>query len=143
MKAFMIIIFAAFTTLTVAQSKATANHISKEIAALNSNDKDTEKKAFVFPAYQGGKKALSTYIAQNLDYPDLAKENGIEGMVIIEFYIAEDGSIEKVGVDKSLGFGCDEAALNVVKHMPSWSPAQLRGKNITKKMKKPIYFSLR
>lgn len=143
MKAFMIILFAAFTTVSFAQSKANANNISKEVAALKTDDKNTKSNAFVFPAYQGGKKALSKYIAQNLDYPDLAKENGIEGVVVIEFYIAEDGSIEKASVDKSLGFGCDEAALDVVENMTYWSPAQFKGQSITKRMKLPITFSLR
>jgi TonB family protein len=143
MKAFMIIVFAAFTTVSFAQSKATTNNISKEVAALKTNDKNTEDNALVYPSFQGGQLAMSDYLSQNLKYPYFAKENGVEGTVVVQFYVRPDGSIEKASIKKSLGYGCDEAALKVVENMPSWIPAQFKGQSITKKIKLPISFSLR
>ena len=145
MKASIIIaIFVATSTISFAQSKAIASDITNTSTAKTiKNNKEADDNAFILPAFPEGKKALFRYIAHNLNYPDLAKENGVEGVVIVQFYIDEEGKITNASVDKGIGFGCDKAALEVVQNMPYWAPARFKGKNIAKRMKLPITFALR
>ena len=74
-----------------------------------------------------GKDALQKYIWKHQIYPDLAKEYGIEGVVRVSFKVATDGHIGDIHVVKSLGFGCDEAAIKLIQQMPNWESAQLNG----------------
>lgn len=81
------------------------------------------------PTYPGGTKALIQFLSDNVKYPEVAKKNGIQGRVIVQFVVAADGSIDKAkvirsGGDKSL----DKEAVRVIKAMPNWKPGTVRGK---------------
>ena len=85
---------------------------------------------------------VMTYIGNNLEYPDEAKKNKIEGKVIVKFMVNEVGAISNVEVVKGIGYGCDKEAVRLVKEMPSWQPYVLDGIP-TKDIKKlPIVFWL-
>lgn len=74
-------------------------------------DKHFLKKAF----YPGGREALRAFIKKELRYPDQAREAGIEGTVQLRLTIDHSGLVQKVGIIKHLGHGCDEEAIRVVK----------------------------
>ena len=95
------------------------------------------------PEFPGGTEGLSKYFADNLRYPEKAKKEGIEGMVVVRFTVMEDGSIVNVEVAHGLGGGCDEEAVRVVKAMPKWKPAIKDGKPAVVQYALPITFKLK
>lgn len=104
-----------------------------------SSDSMLEQRA----QFPGGDEALYLYISKNLVYPALAVENNVSGKVIVEFIINKDGYVEDIRtISPKLGFGLEEAAINVVKTMPKWEPAYLSGKPVKIKYRLPINFSL-
>jgi TonB family protein len=73
------------------------------------------KKHFLnLPKYIGGSQALKEFISHSLSYPPGALENGIEGSVIVEYEISDEGVVLNPRVIKGLGHGCDEEAMRVV-----------------------------
>ncbi len=85
---------------------------------------------------------LNTYLFRNLKYPSFARENNIEGRVIVEFIINEDGSITEAKIIKGIGGGCDEEALRVIKNMPGWKAGMHNGKFVKVYFVLPIVFKL-
>jgi TonB family protein len=112
----------------------------------------TEKKAEVskevfkvveqMPAYPEGQGALLEFLAKNINYPTVAKENGVEGMVVVQYVIEKDGSISNAKVVKGIGAGCDEEALRVVNAMPNWIAGKQRGQAVAVRFNLPIRFKL-
>ncbi len=96
-----------------------------------------------YPEFPGGEDAMQTFLQSNLPYPELARENGAEGTVVLRLHITEYGSIETAEVVQSVGFGCDRAALAVVDLMPKWTPAQQGPYAIETNYYLPIAFRLR
>ena len=94
------------------------------------------------PEFPGGEQALYKFIRDNVKYPSLARETGIEGTVYIQFVVEPDGRVSNVKVVRSVGGGCDEEAVRVVKAMPKWKPGSQRGKNVRVSFTLPIKFSL-
>lgn len=82
----------------------------------------------LMPQYHGGKDSMQAFIKRNTRYPPEARKHNISGIVQVDFRVTKDGKIKRVHVFKSLGYGCDEEALRVVKRMPLWSPAMM-GRN--------------
>lgn len=71
----------------------------------------------------GGIKAYDNYLEANLRYPQAAIENNVKGKVTVEFIVGIDGTLDQFKVTRSLGFGCDEEVLRLVKEGPGWSPS--------------------
>ena len=94
------------------------------------------------PEFPGGDKALYEFLAKNIKYPAVAKDNGIEGKVYIKFVVNEDGSVSQAQDVRGIGGGCDEEALRVVKDMPKWKAGKQRGKNVKVWYTLPVYFKL-
>ena len=83
------------------------------------------------------KSKLAKYIRRNLEYPEEAQLYGIKGTVIVAFKISSDGSISDTAIkNNGLGYGCNEAALDLVLSMPNWIPAKQDGKPIS------VYYEL-
>jgi periplasmic protein TonB len=89
-------------------------------------------KVDVMPEFPGGMKELGKYVdgKNNHYYPKEARKNKIEGKVMIQFIINEDGTPSDFKVVKGIGYGCDEAALEAFKKMPKWTPATVNGKPV-------------
>lgn len=83
--------------------------------------------AIVPPAYPGGKEAMNTYIAENMKYPAMAKQNGIEGVVSVVFTVKADGSIGNIKIKRMVDPDLESEAIRLVKGMPSWQPATDNG----------------
>ena len=82
------------------------------------------------------------YIYENLKYPGLARENGIEGTVVVQYKIGKDGKIYDVVVTRDIGQGCGEEAARIVRSMPNWIPGMQRGKPVAVLFTLPIKFML-
>lgn len=91
-------------------------------------------------------KKMLAYIYGNLKYPAIARENGIEGQVVIQFVVAKDGSIEDIKLVRDLEGGCGDAALKVVRGMNNlpqkWTPGKQRGRAVKVKFTLPVKFKL-
>lgn len=109
-------------------------------------DLEAEEKIFVFledqPEYPGGDEARIKFIANNIEYPEIAKESGVQGTVYLTFVVEKDGSISNVRVLRGIGAGCDEEAIRVVKNMPNWKPGKQRGRSVRAQFNMPIKFIL-
>lgn len=100
--------------------------------------------ADVSPEFEGGLAALSRFIAQNISYPELAKEMGKEGKVYISFVVDEKGQVERVKVARGIGGGCDEEAIRVVSMLPKFkSPGKMNGRAVKVLFNLPIVFKLK
>jgi periplasmic protein TonB len=94
------------------------------------------------PAYPGGEAELYKFLAENIKYPQMAKESGIQGRVFVTFVVERDGSVTDVRVLRGIGGGCDEEAIRVVQNMPKWTPGKQRGKSVRVQYNLPVKFTL-
>lgn len=104
---------------------------------VNEIDKVDEK-----PSFPGVESAMKSYLNSNVKYPDVAQENGVQGRVIVESIIEKDGSMSDVKVIRSVDPSLDREALRVVKAMPKWTPAKLKGIPVRTKCTTPVVFRL-
>lgn len=99
--------------------------------------------AEVAPSYDGGQGAIEGYITNNLEYPQDAIDNGIEGTVNIQFGVDENGNISSVKtLGPKLGYGLEDEAIKVVSNMPKWRPGTIKGKKVKTLMVLPITYRL-
>lgn len=94
------------------------------------------------PAYPGGEAARIRYLSENINYPQMARESGIQGTVYVTFVVERNGNVTDVRVLRGIGGGCDEEAVRVIKSMPKWSPGKQRGKPVRVQFTMPIKFTL-
>ncbi len=94
------------------------------------------------PVFPGGDAALFKYIAENIKYPAIAKENGTQGKVVLSFLISKTGQISNVQVLRGVGGGCDQEAIRVVNNMPDWSPGKHNGVPVNVRYTLPVSFKL-
>jgi protein TonB len=95
-----------------------------------------------YPEYPGGEQAMIRFIRENIQYPELAYSHGHEGTVLLEFIVDRKGAVDQIKVLKSIGLGCDKAAVAVFKKMPRWQPAVQGGRAIAVRYITPVKFSL-
>lgn len=94
------------------------------------------------PEFPGGMEALYKYLGESIKYPQLAKENNIEGKVYVTFVVEKDGSIANPRILRDIGGGCGNEAIRVVKAMPKWKAGKQRGKNVRVQFNLPVSFKL-
>jgi len=94
------------------------------------------------PSFPGGDAERNKFLAENIVYPQLAMESGIQGTVYMSFIVNTDGKIADVKIIRGIGGGCDEEALRVVKLMPNWKPGRQNGKTVRTLFNMPVYFKL-
>ncbi len=94
------------------------------------------------PEYPGGEIARMKYLADNIKYPTMARESGIQGRVYVTFVVERDGSVTDVRVLRGIGGGCDEEAIRVVTNMPKWIPGRQRNKPVRVQFNLPVRFTL-
>lgn len=104
------------------------------------SEEDVVTFAEQMPEFNG---ELFEYLAKNIKYPTEAKENKIEGKVLVEFIVEKDGSISNTKIVKKAGYGFDEETLRVIKAMPNWKPGKQNGKPVRVSYTLPIRFSLK
>lgn len=79
------------------------------------------------PEFPGGDAALQKFLNENVKYPDVAKENGVEGIVVVGFLVNVEGSLQDAKVLKFVDPDLEKEALRVVSIMPAWIPAEKDG----------------
>ena len=94
------------------------------------------------PSFPGGQEGLFAYLSKNIRYPAVAEENGIQGRVIVAFFVGKDGSINNVRVVKGVDKSLDNEAIRVVKSMPRWLPGRANGEPVAVKYTVPVTFKL-
>ncbi|MGM9705836.1 MAG: energy transducer TonB [Prevotella sp.] len=94
------------------------------------------------PAFPGGDGELMKYLKDNMKYPPIAAENGVQGRVVVGFVVERDGSITDVRIEKSIDPSLDREAERVVKGMPRWIPGKQNGSPVRVKYRVPVTFRL-
>ncbi|MBR9922329.1 MAG: energy transducer TonB [Bacteroidetes bacterium] len=87
-------------------------------------------------------RKMLEFLYSEVDYPKLAREAGIEGMVIVSFVVEEDGSLTNLEVLRDIGAGCGAEAARAVKAMPKWIPGKQQGKPVRVQFRLPVKFRL-
>ena len=113
-----------------------------ESAPLDANTDEVFKVVEVDPEFPGGEEALYKYLAENIKYPVMAKNNKIEGRVYITFVIEKDGTVSDAKVLRSVNEELDAEALRVINAMPKWKPGTQRGVPVRVQYNIPISFKL-
>jgi TonB family protein len=95
------------------------------------------------PMFPGGDVALLEYIAKNIMYPENAKEQNVQGKVIIRFCVKSDGGVSMASVLKGVSPDLDAEAIRVVTSLPAFKPGKQGGKAVPVWYMVPISFTLR
>jgi len=118
---------------------------AKEVIA-DEKPKEEETKVFdvveQMPEFPGGQAALLKWISDNIKYPAIAEENGIQGRVVCTFVVERDGSVTDVQVARSIDPSLDKEAVRVLKKMPKWIPGKQNGSAVRVKYTVPVTFRL-
>ncbi len=88
-------------------------------------------------------QALNKHCREQMEYPQEAADNGIEGMVQTRFVIDEEGKVTNVQVVEGIGYGCDEEAVRLIGSLPAWTPGKQGGVPVKVQMEIPVHFKLR
>ena len=124
-----------------------SNKTNAQSTSINNDEMDDEDVVFVIvekmPEFPGGQQALWNFLANNVKYPVIAQESGIQGRAVCQFIVNRDGSITDVEVVKSAGDpSLDKEAVRVMKLMPKWKPGIQNGKIVRVKYTLPVNFRL-
>ena len=119
---------------------------AKEEIAQPEPPKEEENKVFDVveenPSFPGGQAALMQWLHENIKYPVIAAENGIEGRVIVQFIVSKTGSISDVRVVRGVDPSLDKEAVRVVSNMPNWTPGRQNGTTVNVRFTLPVTFRL-
>ncbi len=94
------------------------------------------------PEFPGGDLELRKYIAANVIYPEIAKENGIQGKVYVQFVVNQRGEVEQVKIARGVDPALDKEAVRIIQSLPKWKPGSQRGKPVKVSYTVPINFQL-
>ena len=94
------------------------------------------------PQFPGGEAALMKYLSQNINYPQVAMENGIQGRVIVQFVVTKNGTVGEVKVIRSVDRDLDKEAIRLCKSLPKFIPGKMNGQEVNVWYTLPITFKL-
>ena len=113
-------------------------------------DEVVEEEAIPFqlveekPSFQGGDaNQFSKWVNSRLEYPEIAKENGVQGRVTLQFTVEKDGTVTKVKVLRGVDPSLDKEAVRVVSMSPKWKPGKQRDRAVPVTYTFPVIFQLR
>ncbi|HUX97714.1 MAG TPA: energy transducer TonB [Bacteroidales bacterium] len=110
-------------------------------------EEDPEATPFVvveeMPMFPGGDIELLKYIADHTNYPEIAKENNIQGRVIVRFCVTSKGGVNQVSILKGVDPELDKEAIRVVNSLPAFKPGKQGGKPVPVWYMVPITFTLK
>ena len=138
------------TAISIADIKGTDDIHGKDIADIREVVKEPVKevKQEIYhsveqmPQFPGGDKELMKYLRDNMQYPQAALENNIQGRVIVQFVVGKDGSVSDVQVLAGLDRLCDREAVRVVESMPKWIPGKHNGVSVPVYYRVPVTFKI-
>jgi TonB family protein len=111
-----------------------------EVVVTGNAIKEEDDKTFNLAEPKGGKDAYTKYLQQKLVYPEQALKNEVEGRVTIQFTVDDNGNLSDFKVLNSLGFGCDDEAIRLIREGPAWSPSKKNDKAVTEEVKVSLKF---
>ena len=105
-----------------------------------------QPKVFTFveqpPTFPGGDEELMKFLRKNINYPQMERDNDIQGKVLLRFVVLEDGSVSEVQVLRPVSPGLDKEAMRVVKMLPKFNPGKQQGKAVKVYFNLPVVFRL-
>ncbi len=118
------------------------------IEAVKDEEIDDEEIPFIIveekPEFNGGDaNEFTKWVNSRLVYPDIAKENGVEGRVTLQFTVEKDGSVSNVKVLRGVDASLDKEAVRVVQSSPKWKPGRQRDRAVKVTYTFPVIFKLR
>jgi protein TonB len=129
-------------TADQAQAEVTNKDVIEAVQQVKEEVQEAEKEPEPFivveemPEFPGGISALLKYIYENIKYPEIAKENNMQGRVVVKFCVTSKGGIDMVSIFKGVDPELDAEAIRVVKTLPLFKPGKQGGKPV------PVWFSL-
>ena len=136
-------------TADQAQTEVTNKEVVENVAQVTEEVQEAEKEPEPFvvveemPTFPGGDVALLKYIGEHTQYPEVAKENNIQGRVIIRFCVTAKGGVSQVSVLKGVDPELDKEAIRVVNTLPPFKPGKQGGKPVPVWYMVPITFTLK
>ena len=118
---------------------------AKSIAKETSLTSDGEPIYFMveeMPEFPGGEMELRKFIANSIQYPEVAMKNGIKGKVYVTFVVGKDGTVKDAKIARGVDPSLDAEALRVVSALPKWKPGVQRGEAVNVSYTVPINFAL-
>lgn len=119
------------------------------VVGYSSNEKqdsENDKKVFdvveVPPVFVGGEKAMFEYLSKNIRYPVEAQKQKIQGRVVVQFVVNDEGKVSSAKIVYSIDTYLDAEALRIINAMPDWTPGKQGGKNVSVRYVLPIQFKL-
>ena len=94
------------------------------------------------PVFRNGNADLMRYLSENIKYPTVSAEQGVQGRVVVQFVVGVHGEILNPVVVKSVDPYLDKEAIRVISSMPKWKPGKQRGKAVRVKYTVPVVFRL-
>ena len=136
MKKIVFLLSVLFLSLAVqAQSVENADSVAVEETVYQSVEEQ--------PEFPGGMKALMKYLADNVKYPRISRDNKSQGKSTVRFTVNVDGSISDAEIVRSAGdMYLDKEALRVISEMPKWKPGKKNGKPVRVEFVFPVVFRL-
>ena len=139
-----IIVFAILLVTCVACTGSTSGELTTPI---EEGTPEKDNKEFIsierlpmFP--DDGDSGLLKWVQSNLKYPEIAKKNGVQGRVVVQFVVKKDGSIGEIKVVRSVEPTLDEEAVRIVKMLPNFIPGEMNGEPVDVWYTLPIKFNL-
>ena len=114
----------------------------QEVVVTAVNAERDEITGYVAAVPLIGNKKFKKYLKENLQYPEAAQVDGIEGTVVLQLSINELGTVTEIDVKKSLGYGCDQEAIRLIRDGPDWEPAEKDGVKVEDKIRVKVKFKL-
>ena len=134
--------------LRLEETEADQNtEVSIDAFAESEEEEEEEQEIFVvvedMPQFKGGGiNAFRKYVQENIKYPTVAAENGIEGTVFVKFVVDTDGGISNVTTMRGVDPALNEEAMRVIRNAPNWEPGRQRGRPVRVQFTIPIVFKL-
>lgn len=97
----------------------------------------------IMPEFPGGFSELMNFLTSNVNYPESAKTNNIEGRTLVSFVVEKDGSITDIEVLRGFDKDCDAEAVRVVSTMPKWKPGVKDGETVRCRFNLPFTFKIK
>jgi protein TonB len=138
-----------FITADEAQTEVTNREVVEVVEQVKEEVQETEAEPEPFvvveemPMFPGGEPALMKYIGEHTQYPEIAKENNIQGKVIVRFCVTPKGGVSQVSVLKGVDPELDKEAMRVVTTLPAFKPGKQGGKPVPVWYMVPISFTLK
>ncbi|MCC8119758.1 MAG: energy transducer TonB [Bacteroidales bacterium] len=135
------------TDITDGVDDLTKNVITQEVIVVEEKPKEdnivyTTANVQQQPEFPGGEAAMYKWLADHIQYPAVAAEEGVQGKVIVEFVVSKSGAIENAKVLRGPHKALEQEALRVVKSMPAWNPGRNNGQAVKVTYVLPVTFKL-